>query len=83
MDPKSSIEVFQKEWEDMALHLSTHVPAGNLRDKLEEQLIWLKGQLVYFEESRDYDQLKAYFNEVVDSINFELHLNRKERFRNQ
>ncbi len=38
---------------------------------------------MYFEESRNYDQFKVYFSEVVDSINLDLHLNRKERFRNQ
>lgn len=77
----NKIDILKKEWKLMAVHLSKEVPEGYIRDKLFDQLSWLKKQMDYYKEVNDYQSVCYYFNEVVDSFNQELRLDKKHSFK--
>lgn len=77
----NKIDVLKKEWKQMAVHLSKEVPEGCIRDKLYDQLSWLKKQMDYYKEVNDYQSVRYCFNEVVDSFNQELRLDKKHSFK--
>jgi len=85
MKPKVNqnwLDSIQNEWKDMALHLSKNVPEGQIRDRLYDQLSWLKEQIDgYQPDEADPSMLRDCFNEVVESFNQELKLKRDSIFR--
>lgn len=74
------LESVHNEWKKMALHLSTNVPEGQIRDRLYDQLSWLKEQIDGYQSNNDSSNLRECFNEVVESFNQELKLKSESSF---
>lgn len=77
------IHQLKDEWKEMHFFLSKKTKGGATREKLHEELKWLKKQLDYYEKSSDQENLLNYFNEVVDHLNDQLHLPKSQMFKKQ
>ena len=63
----------EKAHEKMAIYLHDHVKEGALKDKLHDQLIWLKYQIHYYSKGSDQETLQENFEWVLDNFKHDLH----------
>ena len=65
---------------EMGSYLSNKVGDGSLKDKLHDQLIWLKYQLDYSKKYGNTDLLQENYDWVVSNFNHDLQLQTEEMF---
>lgn len=65
----------------MGEYLSCHVGEGDMKDKLHDQLIWLKYQINYYSKAQNLEILEENFNWVVSNFNHDLHVNSHQEFK--
>ena len=64
----------------MGLYLRDHAADGKVKERLKDQLTWLKYQVVYYHKSHDIKLLESNFNWVISNFNRDLRLKSSDLF---
>ena len=74
-------ELVNVEFSKMEELLYHQIRKGGVKDKLHDQLIWLRYQINYFLECHDLEMLEENFNWVVSNFNHDLRLTSYKEFK--
>ena len=84
-DEQNDIQLWEglvnAEFSKMEDLLNHQVREGGGKDKLQDQLIWLRYQINYFLESHDLEMLEENFNWVISNFNHDLRLTGPQEFK--
>ena len=64
----------------MREYLAANVDSGVLKEKLADQLVWLKYQIDHYAETENIEMLEENYNWVVSNFNHDLRLQEQEQF---
>lgn len=74
-------QLVNSEFSKMENFLLSHVGDGGVKEKLYDQLIWLRYQINYFQTSHNLELLEENFNWVVSNFNHDLSLTSQRQFK--